>query len=132
MQWHQLDHMQTICTLLQIDNYVNTSSLNFFTGWMLFLTSNQQCQSTEGTRRLQISIDIRYAAPWLSINICRPRPSCSKPAARRCSCFRRDRQTDNASLHRRSQLDAGSNNKSVVTIQLTASKNSQPIWKFMI
>jgi len=25
-QWHQLDHMQTICTLLQTDNYTNTSS----------------------------------------------------------------------------------------------------------
>jgi len=30
MQWHQLDHMQTICTLLQIDNLANTSSLNFY------------------------------------------------------------------------------------------------------
>ena len=29
MQWHQLDHMQTICTLLQTDNHTNTSSLNF-------------------------------------------------------------------------------------------------------
>jgi len=24
MQWHQLDHMQTICTLLQTDNHNNT------------------------------------------------------------------------------------------------------------
>jgi len=30
MQWHQLDHMQIICTLLQTDNYTNTSSLNFY------------------------------------------------------------------------------------------------------
>jgi len=29
MQWHQLDHMQTICTSLQTDNHTNTSSLNF-------------------------------------------------------------------------------------------------------
>jgi len=28
MQWHQLDHMQTICTFLT-DNHTNTSSLNF-------------------------------------------------------------------------------------------------------
>ena len=52
MQWYQLDHMQTICRLtsLQTDNYINTSSLKkFFTGWMLFLALNQQCQSTEGT-----------------------------------------------------------------------------------
>ena len=30
MQWHQLDHMQTICTSLQTDNHTsspNTSSL---------------------------------------------------------------------------------------------------------
>ena len=27
-QWHQLDHMQTICTSLQTDNHTNTS-LNF-------------------------------------------------------------------------------------------------------
>jgi len=29
-QWHQLDHMQTICTLLQTDNHTNTSSLSFY------------------------------------------------------------------------------------------------------
>jgi len=40
--------MQIICTLLQPDNHSSTASLNFFTGQMLFLTSNQQRQSTEG------------------------------------------------------------------------------------
>ena len=29
-QWHQLDHMQTTCTLFQTDNHINTSSLNFY------------------------------------------------------------------------------------------------------
>jgi len=29
-QWHQLDHMQTVCTSLQTDNHTNTSSLNFY------------------------------------------------------------------------------------------------------
>jgi len=29
-QWHQLDHMQTICTSLQTDNHTNTSLLNFY------------------------------------------------------------------------------------------------------
>ena len=29
MQWHQLDDMQTICTLLQTDNNINTPSLDF-------------------------------------------------------------------------------------------------------
>jgi len=28
-QWHQLDHMQIICTSLQTDNHASTSSLNF-------------------------------------------------------------------------------------------------------
>jgi len=44
-QWRQLDHMQIICTSLQTDKHASTSSLNFFTGQLLFLTSNQQCQS---------------------------------------------------------------------------------------
>jgi len=30
MQWHQLDHMQTICTSLQTDSHNNTASLNFY------------------------------------------------------------------------------------------------------
>jgi len=30
MQWHQLDHMQTICTSLHADNHTNTSLLNFY------------------------------------------------------------------------------------------------------
>jgi len=38
-QWHQLDHMQTICTSHQTDNHTDISSLNF-TGQMLFLTPN--------------------------------------------------------------------------------------------
>jgi len=29
-RWHQLDHMQIIYTSLQTDNYVSTSSLNFY------------------------------------------------------------------------------------------------------
>jgi len=29
-QWHQLDHMQTICTALQTDNHTNPSSLSFY------------------------------------------------------------------------------------------------------
>jgi len=45
-QWHQLDYIT--CTSLQTDNHASTSSLNFFTGWMPFLTPSQQCQSTEG------------------------------------------------------------------------------------
>jgi len=29
-QWHQLDHMQTVCTSIQTDNHTNTLSLNFY------------------------------------------------------------------------------------------------------
>jgi len=28
-QWHQLDHIQRVCTSLQTDNHTNISSLNF-------------------------------------------------------------------------------------------------------
>jgi len=48
-QCHQLDNMQIICISLQTVNHASTSSLNFFTGQMLFLMPNQQCQSTEAT-----------------------------------------------------------------------------------
>jgi len=47
-QWHQLDHMQIICTSLQTDNHASISSLDLFAGRMLFRMSNQHCQSTEG------------------------------------------------------------------------------------
>jgi len=30
MQWHQLDHVLTICTSLQTDNNTNTTSFNFY------------------------------------------------------------------------------------------------------
>jgi len=46
-QWHQLGHIQ-VCTSLQRDNHASTPLLKFLTGWMLFLLSNQQHQSTEG------------------------------------------------------------------------------------
>jgi len=46
-QRHQLDHMQTICTLLQTGDHTNIPSLNF-SDQMLFLAPNQQRQSTEG------------------------------------------------------------------------------------
>ena len=46
---NQLDHMQTICTSLQTDNYTKTPTPTFFTGRMPFLLPNQQHQSTQGT-----------------------------------------------------------------------------------
>jgi len=51
MQWHQLDHMQAICTSLHTDRHANTSSLTFM-GQMLFTTPNQQRQRVEGSEWL--------------------------------------------------------------------------------
>jgi len=61
-QWHQLDRIQIICTSLHIHNHPSTSSLNFFTGRMLFLTSNQQRQSTEGHYQRNL-IAVKYIIP---------------------------------------------------------------------
>jgi len=36
-QWHQMDHMQIICTSLQTDNHASTS---LFTDRMLFPSNN--------------------------------------------------------------------------------------------
>jgi len=50
-QWHQLYHMQVICTLLQTDNRANILSLNFLTGQIPFVMPklpNQHFYSTEG------------------------------------------------------------------------------------
>jgi len=59
-QWHQLDHMQIICTSLQTANYNSTSSLKFFTSQMLFLMPNQQRQSTEGNTPILLYYDHYY------------------------------------------------------------------------
>jgi len=51
-QWHQLDHIQIMCTLRKTDRPNHASSPaphhSIFTDRMLFLTPNQQRQSTEG------------------------------------------------------------------------------------
>jgi len=62
-QWHQLDHMQIICTLLRTDNHASTSSLNFKRR-MLFRTPNQQCQSAE--RNYTACGNYEYPAVWLT------------------------------------------------------------------
>ena len=51
MQWHQLDHMQTVCTSLQTDNHTSTSSLNFYRPHAL-PDAQPKCQSTEGKLEL--------------------------------------------------------------------------------
>jgi len=44
--WHQLDHKQIIYTSLQTDNHASTSSLNFFTGQILFLIPTDSVRGT--------------------------------------------------------------------------------------
>ena len=75
-QWHQLDHMQIICTTLQTDNHASTPSLSFFTGRMLFLTPNQQCQSkpVETFRRC---LSICNQKTSTVVSTCRPIWQCS-------------------------------------------------------
>jgi len=51
MRWHQLDHMQTICTS---DNHSNTSSL-IFTGRMLFLTPTNSVKALKAKRQHKLS-----------------------------------------------------------------------------
>jgi len=41
--------MQAVRTSLQADNHANTSSLNFFTGLMLFLMPKQRRQSIKAS-----------------------------------------------------------------------------------
>jgi len=55
-QRHQLGHMQQVCTLLQTHNHASAPPLHFFTGRMPFLVPNQQRQSTEGNRMLEIKV----------------------------------------------------------------------------
>jgi len=58
-QWHQLDHMQIICTWMQTDNHASSSSLSCLQAGRYsidqlpglldaFLDGNQQSQSTAG------------------------------------------------------------------------------------
>ena len=47
-QWHQLDHIQIVCTALQTDNHTNMSSVNFYRPDAIPGPPNQQCQGTEG------------------------------------------------------------------------------------
>jgi len=53
-QWHQLDHMQIICTSRQMHNHGRTSSLNFFTGQILFLTQSNSVKALK-VKRIHIS-----------------------------------------------------------------------------
>jgi len=55
-QWHQMGHIMQVCISLQTDNQARTPPLKFFTGRMPFLPPNQQCQSTDGTKKNLIQL----------------------------------------------------------------------------
>jgi len=57
-QWHQLDHMQIICTSLQTEN-MPVPHHSVFTGRMPFFPPNQQRQSTEGKGTSLVSISLQ-------------------------------------------------------------------------
>jgi len=68
-QWHQLDHMQIICTSLQITALVPHQSV--FTGWMPFLLPNQQRQSPEGKHPSNRTLSYLIFYLWLTYFWCR-------------------------------------------------------------
>ena len=66
-QWHQLDHMQTICPLLQTDNHTNTASVNYY-GPGALPDAQPKCQSTEGNlycmqKVMLFCVDRRWTFP---------------------------------------------------------------------
>ena len=57
------------CSSLQTCNHASISSINFFTGWMLFLMPSQRCQSTEGKTELFINITNIQNVFWITSEI---------------------------------------------------------------
>jgi len=49
-QWHQLNNMQTICTLFQIDNHAGTTSVNFLRARC------SSCHQTDSVKSSQVII----------------------------------------------------------------------------
>jgi len=52
-QWHQLDHMQIICTSLQTDNHANTSSFYRLDALPTMQPTALKAQSTKGNLNMQ-------------------------------------------------------------------------------
>jgi len=80
-QWHQLDHMQIVCTSLQTDNLATDASTS--PGQMPFLPPNQQRQSTEGNqgilfvsydRFISLSVVQLDAAQYYRVMSCNSQP----------------------------------------------------------
>jgi len=63
-QWHELDHIQIICTSRQTNSHAVTSSL-IFTVQMLFLTPNQQRQSTKALRIPSVAVYVTVSGLYV-------------------------------------------------------------------
>ena len=69
LQWHHLDHMQTICTCSR-QTTTRTPHRSIFTDRMLFLTHNQHRQSTEGTSKyLHIVYALLFPVPMCTYQV---------------------------------------------------------------
>jgi len=72
-QWHQMDHMQIICTSLQRDNQKKESTMpaphhSIFIGRTLFLTPSEQCQTLKAhsnTTVLKVLTLWHWGKHWL-------------------------------------------------------------------
>ena len=72
-QWHQLDHMQIICTSLQKDNHAVTSSLSFYRPDALSATqptaSKQKKPQTDGAKNRTFHSSLRAVKMWTAVTI---------------------------------------------------------------
>ena len=84
-QWHQLDNMQIICTLLQTDNHASTSPLRiaYITIYNFFYTrkkreekiTNLDCNSTCMLLLWTSTTAIYFSKAGHSFNVIQPAPS---------------------------------------------------------
>ena len=72
MQWHQLDHVQTICTLLKTDNHTNTPSLNIYRQVLVFYWLTQvvlEKQSLNGYNKCAEQSSARLESETQGLNL---------------------------------------------------------------
>jgi len=63
-QWHQLDHMQIICTSLQTDNHASTSPLSFYSPDAL-----PDAKPTASKHRRQLCVSIEAVQSYWAVQI---------------------------------------------------------------
>jgi len=65
-QWHQLDHMQIICILLQTDNYASTSSLKFLQAECSSWHSANSVKALKATVSDSLKCSVSFRLPQLN------------------------------------------------------------------